>query len=988
MRWPEAAGGAAAGAPSSQHQQLQAVCRLELGEQQPRSLAGLNVDGRSVLLAGTSQGQVLSWELQPGAAPDAPLLATAPRSVGIGSTSVSLQVAMGSTTTTSSSYVYAHSDADAIFRPKPYAAAAASPVQPHAPLPLPATELIEACRIVGGERLRAACPLHARSMPDSLAWVSYAGRLCFGALDPELKLRWTAAPVGDTPLHTAWHAPSGCAAVVTEARGAAARRGGRQVLRLLEGRGLRQVAALALAEGHACTACEVLDLPCSGADGGGAAAAAPAAAGASALPAAAAEGAAAAKQKEQGRPPGTRPFLVVASAVESAAARMQPACAGPPSCGAPARGAVGLLSVFDIRALPAAASGMSGGDVGLPAGSGGDSGSTVRYEIVLLGAVPLNSTPVSLCMVTAIPLADLGLPALEQHQQKQPRRQERQQGQQEQQQQAQQPGGDRPRDEPLLMVGGESGVAAYRVWVDDHGAVAQAAVERELAQTMELDEAVAPQQQQQAPSQPAASGPAITAAAASAPNPARHRVFCRRAAACSALARTPAVALRALPGAPGCFVALEALGSVTVIQAALAPRSRRALLLPVSADRSGAMCMAACEVPGSRAVVVATHPGGLMHLQRDRMQEHAMLSKQALQAVMEFEAGGQARRAAGAEGAGQEEDEEGWEGGGGGGGGGLGVPPAWVGGGEVAGDGGVENDAARWWEDEGERRRWRQWRQQQQQAAGGGDAAAAGQAARPAVARSPADLLECDALDGAPMQGTASTAQPPAGSLLCPLRLGLVSRPLDQEVTDQEKEEDAGAKNVTIRSVVHDPIASSAPILCITSAGAVSAVQLRNLDDRVLWPHRCSGLQQAAWGRLDSADPTCSDAVDLTCGGGGDGREGAASRAWLGWRLTLPAGAGRPSNAFRAAMATAGPSLNIGGAAAAAAGLDGGGEEGDGIDVDEGPEPPTCMAVDLDMVTGEAAVRLREPAAAVSGEVAASAQLLVVHLGELASSML
>lgn len=37
---------------------MRVACRLELGEQQPRSLAALDVGGRCVFLAGTSQGQV------------------------------------------------------------------------------------------------------------------------------------------------------------------------------------------------------------------------------------------------------------------------------------------------------------------------------------------------------------------------------------------------------------------------------------------------------------------------------------------------------------------------------------------------------------------------------------------------------------------------------------------------------------------------------------------------------------------------------------------------------------------------------------------------------------------------------------------------------------------------------------------------------------------------------------------------------------------
>ena len=65
LRWPAAHGGASGesgcgGTPGTgQHPVLlEPVCRLELGGQQPRSLAVLDVAGRTVLVAGTSQGQV------------------------------------------------------------------------------------------------------------------------------------------------------------------------------------------------------------------------------------------------------------------------------------------------------------------------------------------------------------------------------------------------------------------------------------------------------------------------------------------------------------------------------------------------------------------------------------------------------------------------------------------------------------------------------------------------------------------------------------------------------------------------------------------------------------------------------------------------------------------------------------------------------------------------------------------------------------------
>ena len=69
---------------------------------------------------------------------------------------------------------------------------------------------VEVCRVHGGTGLRAVCPISTESMPPgSMAWVSGAiggeregsddgggGRLLFGRLDLDLKLRWTTAYIG------------------------------------------------------------------------------------------------------------------------------------------------------------------------------------------------------------------------------------------------------------------------------------------------------------------------------------------------------------------------------------------------------------------------------------------------------------------------------------------------------------------------------------------------------------------------------------------------------------------------------------------------------------------------------------------------------------------------------------------------------------------------------------------------------------------------
>lgn len=231
---------------------LQGVGGVDLGEQQARSVALLPVHGQAVLLVGTSTGEVMLWELLPTPIPGVYggfcWRGAYGRCVSVSTTSVQLLRAPRAAGAPAA--VYAHAGSDALIAPvaEPAAGASAAPVEP---LPLwwhsgdnrpPATGSVRVSRVAGAEGLGAVAAVHAPGMPHSLAWITPAGRLCFGALDAAHRLRWASARVGDTPEVMAVHAPSGCVVLLT--RGAQ----GEQHLRVVEGSSLRQVLAVRCAE--------------------------------------------------------------------------------------------------------------------------------------------------------------------------------------------------------------------------------------------------------------------------------------------------------------------------------------------------------------------------------------------------------------------------------------------------------------------------------------------------------------------------------------------------------------------------------------------------------------------------------------------------------------------------------------------------------------------------------------------------------------------
>ena len=912
-----AAGPAAGGLP--------ALCRLELGDQQPRSLAALDVAGRRVLLAGTSQGRVAAWELRPGggdsgtSAAGAAIAASAPRVVRVGSTSVELRRAGGGGGGRSGSApaVYAHCDADALLSPQPHAAAILEQQQHQDPVA--ATDLVRASRVVGAEGLRAACPLRVRGAPaGGLAWVSPTGRLCLGALDAGHRLRWSVAPLGGDPLFVAWHAPSGCAVALTEdhcateedAGGGGGGAGGggvrrRQTLRLLDGRTLRQVAALALADGLRCAALEVAELPCDGGgDGGGGGGAA------------------------------TRPLIVLACSVSSSAARDAarsasagaPWCEGPPHCardddeGGGGR-CGGALLVLDVRQPPPPSDGGATATAGAaPAAP------PPGCEVALLGTVLLTSAPTSICVAEATPLEELAEAPLAHGRRADAVAQDAA---------ARQPqgaeagveagagpasggggGGGRAR---VLLLGGEAGLAAYRVAVDGGGAGPLRAASGELR----LAAAAA-----------AAAADSTVNAAAAAPGdhemaepeeaPARAEgtlqrgdcqrraaaplVSCQRVATCAALAGGCVTALRASPSQPGLAVAVELLSSATLVRVATAPRSNRVLLLPLAADASGAMATdAALCGDGASSLLLPLHPRGLLQLRRDAAREADHLAACWADASSAFEAGAAALRAAAVESGGAAASTAR---------GPHGLPPAWLGGGEVAGDGGAGRGDVQWWRDADERRRFLQWRRQWQRDHPRPSAEAQrldGARAHFALPRSAADLLLARAEDAPPLLAAASTAVPLGGVVACAVRLGLHMHPLGAGGTAAAA---ADARQLGGSSEARPAVAET-PLLIFSSTGAVTAA--------------LPGGGSCMTRLLERQERRASAGT-----GAAGGAASELAQHTAAWRqLQLPNSAGSPAAAMAAALTAAyaaeerqrgGDGQGAGGstaaAAAAAAGID------------------------------------------------------------------
>ncbi|KAK9810046.1 hypothetical protein WJX72_003937 [[Myrmecia] bisecta] len=120
-----------------------------------------------------------------------------------------------------------------------------------------AMDHVEVVRVHGADGMTSITPIHTPELPASMAWLSTAGMLMFGALEHDLKLRWQTANLGDAPTHLAHDPSSGCAVVLTESPE------GVSWLRVVHATSLRQVAGVQLAAGHQALAVCTAALPCS-----------------------------------------------------------------------------------------------------------------------------------------------------------------------------------------------------------------------------------------------------------------------------------------------------------------------------------------------------------------------------------------------------------------------------------------------------------------------------------------------------------------------------------------------------------------------------------------------------------------------------------------------------------------------------------------------------------------------------------------------------
>eukprot|EP00798_Chlamydomonas_sp_ICE-L_P021570 gene21570-28564_t len=198
----------------------------------PKESDSLNDLLSHVLVVGTNDGALLLWELQYNGRTSTlmPMEADNSRVVRISNVDVSLEV-YGSHLSCShgdpaSHYIYAHSGSDAIISlrqgtpssPSSHAGAGAGAGSGAGagPTTYSATDLVEVLRVHGGSMLRAVCSVNTPAMPASTAWVSPEGKLIFGSLDVNAKIRWTTAYIGGTPQHSAYHAALGCFVVLME----------------------------------------------------------------------------------------------------------------------------------------------------------------------------------------------------------------------------------------------------------------------------------------------------------------------------------------------------------------------------------------------------------------------------------------------------------------------------------------------------------------------------------------------------------------------------------------------------------------------------------------------------------------------------------------------------------------------------------------------------------------------------------------------------
>lgn len=295
-----------------------------------------------------------------------------------------------------------------------------------------------------------------------------------------------------------------------------------------------------------------------------------------------------------------------------------------------------------------------------------------------------------------------------------------------------------------------------------------------------------------------------------------------------------------------CLVATESLGSVTVLRALTTPGGR-VQLLPVGADRHGLMAVdvalpvapncaavgrteeaavqqaaAAGVQPAHESLLVATHPTGLLLLQRDLAAEAQHLAGAHQATVAAWEAGGAARQAvlfgqaADAQLLWLQQQEQ------------LQAvqPLLWLGQGEAApwaaaGGPGAPGAAAAARPDGGPHHA---------AAAGGANraglaaaAAAAGGLAAPAAARPVTTGREVGVYnpgaDMAPrLMSSAACAPAPGISLMATAQLGLHVQQLDRGA--------AGCSNGSSSGGAEPAVASSLPVWCFSASGAVSVAQM------------------------------------------------------------------------------------------------------------------------------------------------------------------
>jgi hypothetical protein len=469
MTWPGAETDSAAQRTSNHPQPgpLPVVAMVQLGDVQARSIAVLPVGGEDVLLVGTNSGSVLLWDLLPqqeerqqgsSSKPHTSWTLQRARSVQVGNTSVTLGelwlpgdqqdhgAADGGCTSSASSLAgqqcrIAFAGSAAVIRvhqglllcrqqqqqqqaaagsallAAAAAGAAGTEAAPFSHPPLAAADCIMISRLCGSEGCQAAAAFHSPDLPHSLTWVSARGRLCFGGVDPEHKLRWRSRGLRGTPLALAWHQPTNTLVVLLQC---GARQGDwqqqqdAQQLLLLDASSLQVLMTVQLSSRHTYTTLALLDLPCTS-EGAQqhqephhnhqrqhqqqqVGMQPPESVKAFILSSATAAGATNLdSSSSSSRPAGCKPFVVLGSYSMVDFLSKAPSV----GCNDPYIREIGLLSFFELRTcpVPELAAPESEQQQQQQEVSGGPHSSHLCYELVLHGLLPLGMIPCSMCSV-------------------------------------------------------------------------------------------------------------------------------------------------------------------------------------------------------------------------------------------------------------------------------------------------------------------------------------------------------------------------------------------------------------------------------------------------------------------------------------------------------------------------------------------------------------------------------------------------------------